>query len=119
MINLFRSNPAYKKCKIWICGDFNLDFLQLEQHGPTKLHFEAMLAQNFLPEITRPTRVTPYMATLIRHICVKNGAKTQIPVVIISALADHYPTFLIEPGTTSPYLSSRHALEIGFGAVWC
>jgi hypothetical protein len=51
MIALIKSSPAYKKCEIWICGDFNLNFLNLEQHGPTKLHYESMLARNFLPVI--------------------------------------------------------------------
>jgi hypothetical protein len=59
-----------------------------------------MLARNLLPVITQPTRVNSHSATLISHIFVENGAKTQIPGVIISSLADHYPTFLIEPGTT-------------------
>jgi hypothetical protein len=108
MIALIKSNPAYKKCEIWICGDFNLDFLNLEQHGPTKLHYESMLARNFLPVITRPTRVTAHSATLIDHIFVENAAKTQITGVIIQELADHYPMFNIEPGTRGakslPYL---------------
>jgi hypothetical protein len=76
MITLIKSSPDYKKCEIWICRDFNLDVLNLEQHGPTKLHFKSMLARNFLPVITRPTRVTANSATLIDHIYVKNGPKT-------------------------------------------
>jgi hypothetical protein len=100
MITLIKSNPAYKKCEIWICGDLNLDFLNLEQHGPTKLHYEFMLAWNFLPVIMGPTRVTANTSTLIDHIFVKNAAKTLIAGVIVQELADNYPTFIIEPGTT-------------------
>jgi hypothetical protein len=79
MINLLKSNQAKKKCKIWLCGDFNLDLLNSEQHGPTKLHLDTVLAHNFFSVITQPTRVAARTATLTSHVFVKNGAKTWIP----------------------------------------
>jgi hypothetical protein len=86
-------------------GSVGISILIYFNLNPTKLQFESILAQNCLLAITRPTRVTSHSATLISHILVENGAKTQIPGFIISALADHYPTFLITPGTTRGAMS--------------
>ena len=52
----------------YLMGDFNIDLLKVNLHAKTNEFVNDVISQGFLPEITRPTRITPHSATLIDHI---------------------------------------------------
>ena len=49
-------------------GDFNLNLLDYNNSAPIENFLNQMISRNFLPVITRPTRLTPITSTLIDNI---------------------------------------------------
>ena len=52
----------------YLMGDYNIDLLNIESHGPTSDYNDTMYSNGFIPLITRPTRITNSSATLIDNI---------------------------------------------------
>ena len=52
----------------FISGDFNLNLIKYTKNRRVNQFLENILSNNFIPHITRPTRVTENSATLIEHI---------------------------------------------------
>ena len=52
----------------FISGDFNLNLIKYTKNRRVNQFLENILSNNFIPHITRPTRVTEKSATLIEHI---------------------------------------------------
>ena len=78
-----------------VAGDTNIDLIQ--QHADSIDYVTSFAAHNFLPYITRPTRITSHSATLIDHIFVKCK---EIDRKIFSgnlfcSITDHLPNFCI------------------------
>jgi len=82
------------KCLL-LLGDFNIDLLKFETHSKTNNFINVMFSQGMLPLITKPTRITPYSATLIDHIYTNRLSYTYKSGIIITDLADHFGTFTI------------------------
>ena len=77
-----------------ICGlDHNLDFLKSTKHGATNEFINSIIHHDLMPCITRPTRVTKTMSTLIDNILVDK----RIYEHIYSDLSDHFPCLLTWP----------------------
>jgi len=51
-----------------IAGDFNVDLSKYMDHSGTTDYVNILLANNFLPVIVMPTRITTTSATVIDHI---------------------------------------------------
>ena len=51
-----------------IMGDMNIDLLQCQSHMKTNDYLDNLFSNGFIPEITKPTRITSHSATLIDHI---------------------------------------------------
>ena len=49
----------WKKLKVYILGDINIDFLKCNGHSPTEDHLEMLYSNNFLPIITKPIATSP------------------------------------------------------------
>ena len=49
-------------------GDINIDLLKFSTHNKTNEYLDNTFSQGYIPIINKPTRVTPYSATLIDHI---------------------------------------------------
>ena len=79
-----------------IMGDMNINLLKYENHSKTHEFIENLYSHRFIPQITKPTRVTPTSATLIDHIYTNNLNNQQISGIIITDVADHFATFHIE-----------------------
>ena len=47
----------------------NINFLKFNEHTQTEEFLDMLYANNILPIITKPTRLTDHTATLIGHIC--------------------------------------------------
>ena len=78
-----------------VAGEFNLNMMKYTQVRGAHQFLETLLSDNFIPQITLPTRVTKNSVTLIDNIfsdnldhkCISGNTTTSIP--------DHLPQFLI------------------------
>ena len=80
--------------EICIFGDININFLKFSEHTQTEEFLDMLYANNILPIITKPTRLTDHTATLIDHIytnCLQNFTAGILTVDI----TDHLPIFCI------------------------
>ena len=49
-------------------GDFNINLLNCDHHMETHDYVDTMFSNSLIPQITKPTRITPTTATLIYNI---------------------------------------------------
>ena len=61
-MGLLRGTDAY------IMGDFNVDLLRLDAHGPTSDYLGEFTSEGFYPLVSLPTRLTDTTSTLIDNI---------------------------------------------------
>jgi len=82
----------------FVCGDFNINALN-RSHSQTADFVNTILAQNFIPQITVPTRITENSATLIDNIFMKHGKKiSNIDTLsgnLYCGITDHLPNFIL------------------------
>ena len=55
-----------KQC--YVMSDFNIHLLNHDHHMETHDYVDAMFSDSLIPQITKPTRITPITATLIDNI---------------------------------------------------
>ena len=73
-----------------LCSDHNYDLLKMHLHRPTKDFVEQNYENGYVFTITKPTRVTHSMSTLIDNICVKNRTLNRHNTfVIVDGMSDH------------------------------
>lgn len=53
---------------VFICGDFNIDLLNPNNHSMTEEFINTMYSMSLYPKITRPSRITSHCTTLIDNI---------------------------------------------------
>ena len=86
----------YNKNKtIFVCGDFNVNFLNHGQHHLTDNCLDILHGYGLYTLITQPTRITIHSATLLDNIFTNvpfNNAKSG---VIINDISDHLPIFAV------------------------
>ena len=82
------------KYQVFILGDMNIDFIKFNDNQQTERHLNMLYANNFLPIITKPTRITDYTKTLIDHIYT-NAPIDQILSGGLMDISDHLPIFCI------------------------
>ena len=84
------------KKRIIMGMDHNLDFLKNRSHGPTNDFIESNLANDLIPCITRPTRITKNSATLIDNIIVSSEYIGKLDTKILTEdISDHLPSYVI------------------------
>ena len=80
----------------YIMGDFNINLLNEGTHLPTGEFIENVMAQSFIPLITRPTRITPTSATIIDNIFSNNITQDLLHKgALLVDITDHLPIFCI------------------------
>ena len=83
-----------------IGGDMNINLMNSENLN-AKEYLTTMYANNFLPYITRPTRITEQTATAIDHLFFKTqDKKLDCPIIsgiLFNDITDHLPNFLLLP----------------------
>ena len=80
----------------YLMGDYNIDLLKIESHGPTSDYNDTMSSNCFIPLITRPTRITNSSATLIDNIFTNQFSSQQsLQGILLTDISDHYPVFYI------------------------
>ena len=79
-----------------LCGDFNINLLQLNEKPKVSEFFENMLSDGYIPKVTLPTRLSSSSATLIDNFFCKlsvNFSKTTTGI-LTSQISDHKPYFI-------------------------
>ena len=88
-----------KEYDVVVGMDHNLDFLKSNNHRQTQKFIEANLDLNYLPCITRPTRITKSTATLIDNIFISQYLHgRQDSIILIEDLSDHLPSLITLSG---------------------
>ena len=76
--------------------DHNLDLLKMQAHKPTEWFYDLLLEQNYLPTITRPTRICKTSATLIDNILISARLHEAYKSgIILNDISDHLPSICI------------------------
>jgi hypothetical protein len=92
---LFEKNNLHNCYDIYIVGNINIDFFKFTSHSSTEKYLNMLYAYNFLPIITKPTRLTDHTKTLIDHIYT-NAYSDQISSgILLYDISDHLPVFCI------------------------
>ena len=91
---LLRKFKEYQLERLIIGLDHNLDFTNHIKHPHTKEFIDTNLDRNFIPTITKPTRITRNSATLIDNIVVGKQFHDYEANIGISDISDHLPLIL-------------------------
>jgi hypothetical protein len=83
------------KYQVFILGDMNIDFIKFNDNQQTERHLNMLYANNFLPIITKPTRITDYTKTLIDHIYTNAPIDQILSGIGLMDISDHLPIFCI------------------------
>ena len=88
------------KCENKLCflmGDYNINLLNHDKHGPTSDFVELMHTYSFLSLINRPTRITETSATLIDNIFVNCcDLDRSFQCILVTDISDHLPIVFID-----------------------
>ena len=79
--------------KVYILGDINIDFLKFDSHLPTEKYLDMLYSYNYLPLITKPTRITDHSKTLIDHIYTNTHVNQILSGIALVDISDHLPVF--------------------------
>ena len=89
-------NRFEKNKEIIIGMDHNLDLLKHNIQSLTQKFMESLLDNNYLPTITRPTRITNSTATLLANIILSMDLYDKhVGSVVISNISNPLPCFVI------------------------
>ena len=92
----FSLNNLIKEDKeIYLCCDFNIDLLKIDEISNYKKIYELMSSYGLLPQILHPTRECGYSATLIDNIFTNNMSNSIQSGNILTDLSDHYSQFIV------------------------
>ena len=80
--------------EIYLCGDFNIDLLKIEDNQNYQLFYNMLCSFGFLPKIVQPTRVTDHHSTLIDNIFSNNLIDETKSGNIFLSLSEHFSQFL-------------------------
>ena len=73
-----------------------MDLLKENIHAPTHQLLETVYEQGLVPMITKPTRITPFSATLIDNILVDQQLQSSADSgILLEHLSDHLPCYCI------------------------
>ena len=78
-------------------GDFNINILNCDQHMESHNYIDAIFSDSFIPQIIKPTRITPRSATLIDNIYSNHifGEDNQLQWILYSDISNHLPIFIL------------------------
>ena len=82
----------------YLLGDYNVNLLSLDKHGPTQDFADLMYSNSLFPSITKPTRVTNRSATLIDNIFCNRliDNPNVLSGILYTDISDHFPVFFID-----------------------
>ena len=80
----------------YLPGDYNIDLLNHDTHGPTSDFLDILYANSLVPLINRPTRITSTAATLIDNIFTNHhDYVNSFQGAMVTDITDHLPIFYV------------------------
>ena len=92
VLSQLRGTEAY------IMGDYNIDLLKSDYHGPTTDCLEGFYARGFYPLVSLPSRLTDTSATLIDNVFTNNLLSHIESGLVTVRVSDHLPVFCLVGG---------------------
>ena len=82
---------------VYLMGDYNIDLLNSESHDLTNEFVDLMYCNEFLPLISRPTRITSTSATLIDNIFTSNhdDLNCSLNGILVADISNHSRNFRV------------------------
>ena len=90
----------------FIMGDFNLNLINFQHHQNPGEFLDGLHSYMFFPMITRPTRITSHIATLLDNIFANTFFDHSRSSLLITDISDHLPVFSIH---SNDDFSNSHA----------
>ena len=84
-----------KRKLVYLCGDFNINLINLEFHKGTRDFIEMLYSLGMYPLIDRPSRIAYGSATLIDNIFTNEMQHDHFSGLLIEDISDHLPVFSI------------------------
>ena len=81
--------------KFYICGDMNIDFLQVQSNPMIKQYYDYIYSLGCLSVIHSPTRITASSCTLIHHIYTNDVEQDKKCSIILFEVSGHLPLHLV------------------------
>ena len=83
------------KHQVFILRDMNIDCLRVGTHSKTEDYLDMLYSSNLLPVITKPTRITSHIATLIDHIYTNASTDQIIPGIVTTDIIIRPPAHFL------------------------
>ena len=78
-----------------LLGDLNYNLLETTSNSQVQEYFDLLITNEFLPQITAPTKINRLSCNLLDHIFTKVSPNFILDSgILITSLSDHLPTFL-------------------------
>lgn len=86
-----------RKIVYWL-GDFNINLLGIDKHQASQEFIDTLFSFSFIPNITKPTRITSKSATLIDNIFCNNLLQNNhiFTGILYTDITDHLPIFHLD-----------------------
>ena len=101
-----------KNMKIFLLGDFNIDFLDKEWNSLTAEFFNLLASHCLLPAFTTPTRKCPSTATAIDNIFTNYPLQKTLARIVLDDVSDHFPIFLSATLSTPDCVGKNHVFSL-------
>ena len=97
----------------YLMGDFNINLLNVATHQKTNDFIDNVIAQGFIPNISKPTRITSTTATLIDHLYSNHTHTEYDSGIIIADMTDHFGIFHLIYGTPTVHnIKYKHTRQL-------
>ena len=94
-------NISKEQKQVFLLGDFNINFLNYNDHQPTNDFLDSLASNSFISYILHPTRITSHSKTLIDNIFSNFISSEIISGNITATISDHLPQFSFVPNIMS------------------
>ena len=85
-----------KSKKSYLCGDFNINLLQIQTNQHFNQFYDSLTSIGFIPKITLPTRISETSATLIDNIFTNNIDRAHVSGILSRKFSDHQMIFSLQ-----------------------
>ena len=85
-----------KSKKSYLCGDFNINLLQIQTNQHFNQFYDSLTSTAFIPKITLPTRISETSATLIDNIFTNNIDRAHVSGILSRKFSDHQMIFSLQ-----------------------
>ena len=104
-LDLLLQKIAFEKKEAILLGDFNINLLNCDSDKDTSSFLEMMLSNSLLPRITKPTRITTRLKTLIDNIFFSELQNDIVAGNITNDISNHLAQFVAIPNQGSSIFS--------------